>query len=315
MSWAQIPTFRADEKGRVYVEPAKDYIQPFELPIDRPNQLITIPPSGVVGPFPLTARYDGPIEVFFIKAVVYSPAQQGGFDTPVTDYNIDFLLEHAGKRKQFSNRRVPLIACSGDGGRPYVLPETIFIPAVQSLQVTFFNNDPVNTRVIEFVLGGIKFYPNAAPQKVRDDVWGYVERRERTYGYWQTTDAGVVIPLGPGVAATDFPATATVPDDTDLEIFKLTAQATGAFRCQIKDGQTDRGVTGAKIHGSLLFGGHQATAMGGGLGGSGGVFPARWATSFLVRRSIQLAFLFDNLTTAENTVKIVLGGRKLAYAT
>lgn len=314
MSWAQIPTFRTNAKGQVWVEPAKDYIQPFELGTDRPNQIITIPPGATVGPFPFTARYDGPIEVFFIKAVVYAVASP--FDTPVTDYDIDWLLEHAGKRKQFMNRFAPLIATAGDGGRPYVLPETIFIPAVQSLQVTFRNNDLVNTRKVELVLGSIKFYPNAAPQKIRDDVWGYVERRERTYAYWQVLDSeSVSLPAGPGAASVDVPGLMTVPDDTDLEVFKLTSRSTGAYRCQIRDGQTNRGLTSDKIHASLLFGGHIVTALGGGLGGSGGVYPARWATSFLVRRSIQLQLLFDNLTALTNVVKPVLGGRKMAYAT
>jgi hypothetical protein len=305
MSWSEIRTFLRDEKGRVYVNPAKQFIQPFELPMDAPNAVVTIPAGGRVGPIPLTARYDGPIEVFFVKTVVYDAD-----DVPTTTYDIDFLLEHPGKRIQFSNRVVPLSACSGDAGRPYVLPETIFIPHVQSLNITFFNRDLLNERKVELVLGGIKFYPNSSDEKTRREVVSYTERRERTYAYWQTTDEPAVLTAG----QTDFPALVTVPDDTDLEIFKLTAKATGTFRSRIKDSANDRSITGAKIHSSLLWGAHQAIAAGDGVGGSGGIFPARWATSFLVRRSTKLQVDIDDLSAEANTVKLVLGGRKVSYA-
>ncbi|MGH9317725.1 MAG: hypothetical protein ACRD1P_11550 [Thermoanaerobaculia bacterium] len=304
MSWAQVPTFLRDKEQRVYLNPAKDWVQPFELPTSKPNQIVVIPAGGRVGPFPLTAQYDGPIECFYQKAVVYDDA-----DVPVTDYDIDFLLEHPGKRIQFSPRFVPLIACVGDGGRPYVLPETIFIPPVQSLNITFVNNDLVNERRVEFVMGGIKFYPNQAPDKIRREVWEYIERRERTYAYFNTTDEEAVLAAG----ALDDPNFMTIPDNADFEVFKLTARATAAFRCRIRDGQNDRALTGDKLHSSILFGAHQATAAGSGVGGSGGIFPARWATSWLIRRSVKMQLDLDNLSVAPNTVKLVFGGRKISY--
>lgn len=308
MAWEQVRTFLRDDKGVVFLNPAKDYVQPFELTVSKPNQIVRIPASGRVGPFPLIAQYDGPIEVFYQKVVVYADAL-GAVGAPVTDYDIDFLLEHPGKRIQFSNRFVPLIACSGDGGRPYVYPETIFIPPVQSLNVTFVNNDPMNARHVELVLGGIKFYPNQAPGPIKRDTWKYIERRERTYCYFMTTDEEAVL----SASQTDNPEFMTIPDNADLEVFKLTARSTGAFRCRIRDGQNDRALTGDKIHGSLLFGGHQTTAVGGGLGGSGGIFPARWATSWLVRRSVKVQLDLDDLSAAPNTIKVVFGGRKISY--
>jgi hypothetical protein len=306
MSWAQIETFKRDKDGKVYINPAKDFIFPYELPIDKPNGIITLAPGAEVGPFPMSAKADGPIEIFFMKAVVYD-----NDDVPVTDYDIDFQLSHPGKRKIFSNRIVPLIAAAGDGGRPGVLAESIFLPQVQALNVFFKNNDLVNTRKVEFVLGGMKIYPNAAPQEIRGELWDYIQRRERTYCYWQTTDA----PIALAAADLGVPGFYTMPDDTDMEIFKLTAKSDGMFRAELKDGQTDRGLTGGqRIHSSLLFGGHQAVAMGGGVGGSGGLFPARWATSWLIRRSVKGEVLFDNLSGAPNNVKIILAGRKVAYA-
>lgn len=307
MSWAQIKTFLKDKKGRVYLNPAKDWIQPFELPIDQPNQIVTLPAGARRGVFPFTARYDGPIEIFYVKAVVFDDQ-----DVPVTTYDIDWFLEHPGKRKQFSNRFIPLSATAGDGGRPYVLPETIFIPPVQSLQATFINNDLVNERRVELVLGGIKFYPNKAPREIRKQVWEYIDRRERTYVYWQTTDEAVALTAG----QTNLSRFATIPDDADLEVFKLTAKSDAAFRTRIRDGENDKALTGNLIHSSLLWGAHQVTAAGDGVGGSGGIFPARWATSWLLRRSLQTELVFNNLDANNpNTVKVVMGGRKISYVT
>jgi hypothetical protein len=305
MSWSQVPTFKRDAQGRVFVNPEKDVIFPIEFPTDAPNQIITLAANTRVGPFTLTAQHDGPIEIFYIKVVVKNDQ-----NVVQTDYHIDFFLEHSGKKKYLMNRDAPLIACAGDAGRPYVLPESIFLPAVQSIQVTFNNLDAAERRV-EFVLGGIKYFPNAAPDKVRKELWNYTERREKTYTYFLVGDEAIILTA----AEEDATYIMTMPDDTDLEILKLTGEATGAFRMSIRDLATGRSITsGAQIHCSLIFGGHIPTAMGGGIGGSGGVHPARWATSLLMRRSTQLELVVDDLSGNPNTVKPVLAGRKIAYA-
>jgi hypothetical protein len=320
MSWSQVPTFLrgpsktlpdgSKQEGVTYMNPAKDWVQPFELPVSKPNQLIRLGAGVQRGPFPLTAQYDGPIEAFYVKVNVYADAAGPSVGALVTTYDIDFLLEHPGKRIQFSNRFIPLDACSGNAGLPYVLPETIFIPPVQSLNLTLKNNDLVNARWVEFVLGGIKFYPNMAPDTIRRETWKYVDRRERTYAYFQTTDEEVVL----AASETDFPAFMTIPDNSDLEIFKLTAKASAEFRCRIRDGQNDRALTGDRIHSALLFGGHQPLAGAAAVSGSGGIFPARWATSWLVRRATKVQLDLTNLDTVNpNTVKTVFGGRKVSY--
>lgn len=315
MSWSQVPTFlRVSDKdpdpkkrGVIYMNPAKDWVQPFELTVSKPNQIISLAAGGQAGPFPLTAQYDGPIEVFYIKANVYED-DAGEPGALVTDYDIDFLLEHPGKRIQFSNRIVPLIALSGNGGLPYVLPETIFIPPVQSLNITLINNDLANARHVEIVMGGIKFYPNMAPSDMKAETWKYVDRRERTYAYWQTTDEPVVL-----TANQENIFFMTIPDNSDFEVFKLTAQATAAFRCLVRDGQNDRALTGDRVHSSLLFGGHQPLTGNAAVSGSGGLFPARWATSWLIRRSTKVQLDLLDLSGAENKVKCVFGGRKISY--
>lgn len=315
MSWSQIQTFRrrrnpaAPEGPPIFeVDEAKYSVQPFELMPERPNQVILVPALGRAGPFPFTAKSDGPIEVFYIKAVVYEDAA-GVPGAPVTTYDIDWFFEHPGKKIQFMNRQLSLLACAGDGGRPYVLPESIFVPAVQSLNVTFFNNEAV-ARHVELVLGSIKFYHFSVDAQTKEEIIGYVARRERTYTYFQTTDNAKV-----SLTALQLGQLAgfVLPDSTDMEIMKLTAQSTGAFRCKITDGQNDRGLMQQRMHSSLLFGGHHTDTFTG-LSGSGGIFPARWATSWLVRRAAQVQLEFDDLSGAPNTVDPVLAGRRISYA-
>jgi hypothetical protein len=313
MSWSQVPTFLRDkDSGKIFMNPAKDWVQPFELTVSKPNQIIHLAAGERRGPFPMTAQYDGPIEVFYSKVVVYAPDEDDPTipGLPVQAYDIDFLLEHPGKRIQFSNRFVPLIALAGDAGRPYILPETIFIPPVQSLNLTLVNNDLVNARFVEFVFGGIKFYPNMTPTpEVKAEVWKYVDRREKTYCYFQTTDEAALLS-----ASQENSFFMTVPDNSDLEVFKLTAQSDAAFRIRIRDGQNDRALTGDRVHCSLIFGGHSPTAAAGGIGGSGGVWPARWATSWLIRRSTKVQLDLLNLdTAADNLVRPVFAGRKISY--
>jgi hypothetical protein len=305
MSWAGIQTILRDDQGRLFLNPAKEYIRPFELPMDQPNRTLTLPSGGQGGPIPMTAKLDGPIELYYIKVLVTDDQ-----DAPVTAYDIDWQIEHAGKRKVFSNRVMPLSATAGDAGRPYVLPETIFIPAVQSINVTFFNRDLAERRVT-LVMGGVKFYHQAAPSDVRKDLLGYVERRERTFTYWLLTDSLIVL----AASETNRSALLTLADDADMEVFKLTSKSTAAWQTEIRDSEYDRSLTaGVKLHASLLFGGHIATALADGILGSGGIYPARWATSLLLRRSGKAQLLMDDLSGAENTVKPVFAGRKISYA-
>ena len=315
MGWNQVPTFLRDKQtGQIYMNPAKDWVQPFELTVSKPNQLILLNAGEQRGPFPLTAQYDGPIEVFYVKANVYAN-NAGAVGALLQTYDVDFLLEHPGKRIQFSNRKVPLIALSGNAGQPYVLPETIFIPPVQSLNITLVNNDLVNAVWVEFVLGGIKFYPNQAPAgEIKTETWKYVDRRERTYAYFQTTDEPAIVP-----ADDEIPFFMTIPDNSDFECFKMSCQASAAFRCLIRDGQNDRALTGDRIHHSLLFGGGApmtAAGIGAGTGalGSVGAWPARWANSWVIRRSTKVQLDLLNLDAQnENTIKPVFAGRKISY--
>jgi hypothetical protein len=305
MSWAGIQTILRDNQGRLFLNPAKEYIRPFELPMDQPNRTVILASGGQGGPIPMTARLDGPIELYYIKVLVTNA--QG---VALTTYDIDWQIEHAGKRKVFSNRVMPLSATAGDAGRPYVLPETIFIPAVQSINVSFFNRDLAERRVT-LVMGGVKFYHQAAPGDVRKDLLSYVERRERTFTYWLLTDSLIVLTANEANRS----ALMTIADDADMEVFKLTSKSTGIWQTEIRDSEYDRSLTGGvKLQSSLLFGGHVATALGDGIGGSGGIYPARWATSLLLRRSGKFQLLMDDLSAAENTVKPVFAGRKISYA-
>jgi len=304
----QVPTFKRDSQGRIFVNPERQFVKPFELTVSAPNNTFTIAAGGRAGPFPFTARWDGPLELFYLKVSV---GDEEGVENFLTDYAIRVLIESPGKRKQLMNRPIHLTSIAGCAGRVFVLPETIFLPNPQSLDVTFFNDDAA-VRTVEMTIGAIKFYPNQAPEAIRRDLYGYASLRSRTYCYFQTTEADTQ--LTPGSTATNF---ANVPDDSDLEVFKLTARDSspvGSFRTRIRDMATDSALTGDAIIAPNLWGGHDPTPIGGNIRGSGGIFPYRLATTLLLRRSTQLEFITTELGGATHTIQYVMSGRKVENA-
>lgn len=310
MSWHQVPTFKRTKDGEIYVNPEKQYLQPFELPIDAPNQVVNLPAGARVGPLPMTARWDGPIEIFYIKASVLN-VEPGVYDQV---YDIDILIDAPGKRKRLMSRRIPLRAIAGDGSRPYILPESILLPNPQSLDITLFQNGAA-AQDVEITFGGIKYFPNSAPNKLREQLYGYAQLRERTYAYFLTTDEPITVTPG-GV---DIINLMTMPDDADMEIFKLTCAQSlpypagqQTFRTRIRDMVTDRAITGAKIIAPNLFGAHINSVTD--VGGSGGILPYRFATTLMMRRSTQMELVTDDAgTPLEFTVNPVFGGRKISY--
>lgn len=311
MPWNYVRTLipHPTNQNQLILNPAKQFIRPFDLTGKPPNHIIRIPANSQAGPIPFTAEDDGPIEIFFFKAAVFADTG-GNPGTSTTTYDIEVVIEHFAKRQVLMNRAIPLKLIAGDGGRPYVLPETIFIPATQSLGVTFFNRE-ATPRHVELVMSGIKFYPASTPEVIARDLLCYIDRRERTWPFWATTDQRISLTAGQQGAI----HTCQLGMDSDLEVFKLSAISSAEFRQQIVDGQTGRSLSNATslVHGSLLYGGVQPVAMQG-IAGSGGVFPTRLATTYLARRGTQIIFVTSNLDAgADNEVRVVLGGRKISY--
>ncbi len=210
MVWNQVPTFKRDQEGRIMVNPERQFVKPFILPSDAPNQVMTIPAGGRFGPVSFTSRWDGPIEIFAIVATV---GDEEGIANFQTDYRIRVFIESPGKRKNLMNRPIQLIGMAGQAGIPGILSESIFLPNPQSLNLTAFNDDAAE-RSVEITLYGIKFYPNRASEQIRKSLYGYASLRTRTYNYWMTTENDVT--LTPGAVANNF---ITVPDDSDMEIY------------------------------------------------------------------------------------------------
>ena len=310
MVWNQVPTFKRDQEGRIMVNPERQFVKPFILPSDAPNQVMTIPAGGRFGPVAFTSRWDGPIEIFAIVATVGDEEGIGNFQT---DYRIRVFIESPGKRKNLMNRPIQLIGMAGQAGIPGILSESIFLPNPQSLNLTAFNDDAAE-RSVEITLYGIKFYPNRASEQIRKSLYGYASLRTRTYNYWMTTENDVT--LTPGAVANNF---ITVPDDSDMEIYKLSAVDSNlnvgqTFRTRIREMATDSAMTGARIIAPNLWGGHQVTPIGGGIGGSGGFFPNRLPTTMLVRRSTQLEFETLEVGGGNHTIQYICHGRKIENA-
>lgn len=270
---------------------------------DAPNAIISLAASQTGRTVTYTARHDGPIEIYAIQAVVFNQATP-----PVvqTTHDIRVTFYHAGKRKNLNNRPIHIRTIQGDAGRPYILPETIWLPSMQAINITFDNLD-VTAYNIEFILHGVKYYPAAAALDVRKEIFEYAERRERTYCYFQTTNEDIALAGN----ATDQEANYTIPDDTDFEIVKASAVSDGQFRVAHRDAQTDRNYTSAQIHHSMFFGGYDTAALI--TTGSGGAFPGRWATSCLVRRGVTNRFVIDEISGQTNNIYITLAGRKISF--
>lgn len=266
------------------------------------TNVITVGAGAAVGPFPMTVRYDGPFEGFY--QMIRASSQE-----------MTLFLELPGRKRFLMNREIHLGTLIGDAGRSGVIPETIFVPAVQVV-LARFRDLSGSQQTVEYGLSGIKYYPMQAPQEVRKEMFSYLERRERTYPYWLTSDEDIVLtPLQTGVFATF-----TVPGDTDLEIFKCTAWTDQAgsvgktIRGQIFESQDGRPLSNSMMDISLLMGGLDATALAGQFLNSGGIFPKRYATSWLVRRGTKFSVKLDSSSTATVRVFLTFWGRKISYS-
>ncbi len=120
MVWNQVPTFKRDQAGRIMVNPERQFVKPFMLPTDAPQQVMTIPAGGRSGPASLTARWDGPIEVFTVHVTV---GDEDGIENFLTDYNLRVFIEAPGKRKNLMQRPINLIGMAGCAGRPLCCPK------------------------------------------------------------------------------------------------------------------------------------------------------------------------------------------------
>ena len=300
----QIPTFLRDEKGNIFVNPAKDFVIPFDLYTDPrgtpPTNIVTVGAGLTVGPLPMSVRSDGPFEGFYqvIRA---------------TSQDMTVFLEHPARQKFLMNRPIHIGTLMGDGGRSAVLPETVFIPAIEVMLATFQNLDTQNAQDIEFGFEGIKMLPNKAFTDLKKEMFSYIQRRERTYPYWQTSDDDIVVPGG--AVNQDF--LFTVPSDADLEVFKVTSwtDADGVdIRGRVYDGNEDRAMSNSPGHLSLVAGGMDATALAGLSGDTGGIYPKRYATSWLIRRGTTFKVQLSNPGQTDVRVYLTFWGRKIQYS-
>lgn len=260
--------------------------------------------AGVrIGPFAMNVKHDGPFEAFFMSL-------------RATQNDGTIFIEHAGKRKYLMNRPIHVMTLKADAGRAGVLAETIWIPAIQGLFVTF-ENFSGSSSDYEFVLSGVKYYQNNIEPKLRSELLAYTQRRERTNCYFLTSDEDISMPALGAAAVIRRTANFTVPDDADFEIFGLsiwTDQAiAGAIRGRIFDGATDRALSNSPVHVSMLGGGQVATAMAGQTDNPGGIYKKRYATSWLVRRGTRFRIEWESTVNAVVRVFPTFWGRKISY--
>ena len=148
-----IPTYlkAKDQHGQpaVIVNPLKDYVRPFWLSTDEPNENLAVPASGSSAPTNLTVTAEGHFE--------------GAYFTSFRSDPMTILMNYPGKRMNLMNREIHLDTIAQLGETPFILPETLWVPAIRSINVTF-RNLTANPATVRFVCHGRRWYHYEAPQ-------------------------------------------------------------------------------------------------------------------------------------------------------
>lgn len=262
------------------VNPLKDYVRPYWLNTDDPNTQITVAAGGTSAPFAMTVGHEAHFEGAYFIANRTNP--------------VTIFINYPGKRMNLMNREIHMDTIARDGDRPFILSETLWIPAIRNINVTFRDLGPGSD--VRFSIHGRRWYHYEAPQDLAWKIQDYAQRRERSSLYFLTTDDPVVL-----AANQTLEFTASIPDDGDFEWFKSSFVSTGAFTLRIRDAQTGRELMNGPVRQNLLAG--------------DGNFPFILFEPYLVRRSLRLRLEFTDLTGAPNTIFWTMTGRRIYYET
>lgn len=285
-----LKTFLVDEKGNIFVNPAKRYVKPYWLtPTD---EFVTLAAGAVSDPITMMVDNQGHFEWFYIV---------GKSDAPYT-----LTVFDPGRKRFLMNREIHsdtivsptnIAGALTTGGRPHILMESYFVnveQAQRSLVLQFRNLDTVNPNTIRLAFVGRRYYYREATPEVKELFRKRFLEKERTNIYFLTTDKPVTIP-----ADGTIDATLSSTDEADFEFLKLMSKSEGPFKFKLIDRSSGREFMPQPIRDVQGFG----TAD----------FPMILPESFLIERNYQFIVRLEDLSGADNDVFLTFHGRRVYY--
>lgn len=143
-----VPDFKrlSQQQKEFFIAKQKKYIEPYFFTTD--NIPVSVGPGLTLQDVLLSIRQEGDFEVFAYTAFSTAP--------------FTVLIRESNTGRFLTNRPIASNAGIGDGERPALLPEPLFLDANSQLLLTFTNLDPLNTNTIFFTLIGRKWYDTAS---------------------------------------------------------------------------------------------------------------------------------------------------------
>lgn len=143
----QVPDFLAlsQQEKLFFLATQKKWLSPYYYTLDTESLTLA---AGAAGNAQISIRQSGDFEVFAWAS--YS-------DAPFT-----WQARESNTGRFFSNQPLASAASLGDGERPRILPETMWIDSNSDVYIDFVNLDPLNANTIYFTLIGRQWYDTAS---------------------------------------------------------------------------------------------------------------------------------------------------------
>lgn len=213
-------------------------------------------------------------------------------DNDIATANYTILLRDLAYRRDLMNAPIHIQTICGDAQQPFVLPETIFLPATNGLQATFANlaAAPFTTR---FCGVGWKIHYLDA-EKV--GVTQFKIERPTNVMFLTTRINPLVIP-----GLTTIEAPIDVPDYGEFEVCKITHYeiAGNPFLFGIRDGASGRLWSNGMVHSDV--------------GSGNGNFPFKLPEPTIQGRKNVIPMQITNPNVGSITLYLTLTGRMLRY--
>ena len=283
-----IPLFlRSTKNNLVYLNELKQYVQPYWLvPQDIGNRGFLAVPANTQRHCVVVPDQNGPFEGSYITADVPS----GGL--------MNVRINEPGANRDLMNRDILLqtIFTPVPGAQnPFVLPETLWLEARQSL-LLYFTDLSGLLNSVQPVIHGRKFNLRQARAGLADKFLAKRRlQRKVTTPYFYTTDQPVTLAVG----AIAQRANIQVDDAGHFVAYKITCWSQGPFEYRIIDG-----TSGATLSGAVYI----ANTQGAGIAAFPYILPEPW---FIPKNRI-LTLEFNNLRVGlTNNIFLTITGRRI----